>query len=145
MINVMVIDGKARDYQEAIKCSGQAMQKKGYVLDSFADACIEREKVFPTGLPTAIPVAIPHTDAEHVRQDCVCFLRLEKPVPFVRMDVDQNVDCRLVVNIALNEGKKQVTMLSSLIKLLQDDTLVNACIVKPAEEVKMLLEQKFSF
>ncbi|MFQ7422717.1 MAG: PTS sugar transporter subunit IIA [Anaerostipes sp.] len=40
------------------------------------NACIEREKEYPTGLP-GIPVAIPHSKVEGIKDNCVCFLRLK--------------------------------------------------------------------
>ena len=144
MVNVIVVDGEAEDYEEAIRCGAGAMLRDGFVKSSFADACIEREKIYPTGLPTPIPVAIPHTDAEHVKEDCVCFLRLHKPVAFTRMDMDESIDCRLVVNMALGSGKKQVTMLAVLMKLLQNETLVTQCMERPGAEVRKMLEQKLN-
>ena len=43
-------------------------------------ACIEREKEYPTGLPSEVPVAIPHSKVEGIKDNCVCFLRLKNPV-----------------------------------------------------------------
>ncbi len=44
----------------------------------FMNACIEREKEYPTGLPSEVPVAIPHSKVEGIKDNCVCFLRLKK-------------------------------------------------------------------
>lgn len=141
MMDVMVINGEAKDYQEALQCSGKALYKAGYVHEDFADACIRREKVFPTGLPTKIPTAIPHTDAEYVDKDCLCFLRLSQPVSFVRMDCDELVDCRLIVNMALCDGKKQVQVLGKLVKMLQNTELVQKCLSDEEEDVKKFLKE----
>lgn len=145
MMDVMVINGEAKDYQEALQCSGEALYKAGYVNADFANACIRREKKFPTGLPTKIPTAIPHTDAEYVNKDCLCFLRLSQSVPFVRMDCDELIDCSLIVNMALCDGKKQVQVLSKLIQMLQNTELVQKCLSDPEEDVKNFLKEQIEF
>ena len=58
----------------------------GFVHESYKDAVIERERVFPTGLPTqGINVAIPHTDSIHVKKEGFLVGVLEQPVTFEMM------------------------------------------------------------
>ena len=54
----LVIQGTANSSEEAITLCGEALHKAGVVGEDFAAACVEREKNFPTGLPTEIPTAI---------------------------------------------------------------------------------------
>ena len=45
------------------------LYKKGLVKETFGQALIDREAVFPTGLKTeTFEIAIPHTDVEHVEE-----------------------------------------------------------------------------
>ncbi|MBU5585366.1 PTS sugar transporter subunit IIA, partial [Enterococcus sp. S181_ASV_20] len=54
-----------------------------FVHPSYQQAVIERERIFPTGLPTkGINVAIPHTDSIHVKKEGFLVGVLEKPVTF---------------------------------------------------------------
>lgn len=60
---------------DVISTLAKSLTEQGYVADSFLEAIIEREKVFPTGLPTGeIGVAIPHTDSEHVHKPMVAMI-----------------------------------------------------------------------
>ena len=53
----LVIQGTANSSEEAITLCGEALHKAGIVGEDFGKACVEREKDYPTGLPTEIPTA----------------------------------------------------------------------------------------
>ena len=57
----MILTGvREADAEEAIRLiCGRAMEN-ACIEPEFITAILEREKEFPTGLPTAVPVAIPH-------------------------------------------------------------------------------------
>ena len=48
----LVIQGTANSSEEAITLCGEALHKAGIVGEDFGKACVEREKDYPTGLPT---------------------------------------------------------------------------------------------
>lgn len=50
----LVIQGAANSSEEAITLCGEALYKAGVVGEDFGKACVEREKDYPTGLPTEI-------------------------------------------------------------------------------------------
>ena len=107
-------------WEEALLCTGEELHRRGYVKESFSQACIKREQMFPTGLPSEEPVAIPHADAEHVIKDALCFLRLDEPVSFRRMDdPDQSVEAKLIINMAISSDGGQVEMLRKLVNILK--------------------------
>ena len=107
-------------WEEALLCTGEELYRRGYVKESFPQACIKREQMFPTGLPSEEPVAIPHADAEHVKKDALCFLRLDEPVTFRRMDdPEQNIETKLIVNMAIGSDGGQVEMLRKLVNILK--------------------------
>ena len=57
----LAIEGEAKDWEEAIRLCGQAIADAGYADETFMNACIEREKEYPTGLPIEVRVAIRHS------------------------------------------------------------------------------------
>ena len=61
--DIFVIDSDAKTYEEVIHSSGKCLYENGYVKDNFADECIKREQIFPTGLPTITPIAIPSLES----------------------------------------------------------------------------------
>lgn len=120
----------------------QVLLENGFVKESFPAAVIEREKNFPTGLPTmGISVAIPHTDSEHVQQAGFLVGVLEKPVTFEIMASNQEyVEVELVFMLAIKEPEQQLTMLQSLIGLCQKEE--NLQLLRAGEnltEIKELL------
>ena len=58
----------------------------GYVKESFKEAILKREEVFPTGIGTEnYSIAIPHTDSEHVIKPGVAFVRFNNKCAFKEM------------------------------------------------------------
>ena len=62
----IALTGDAENWEEALRICGKALVNKKYVGQDFIEACVNREKIFPTGLPTVIPVAIPHAASDEV-------------------------------------------------------------------------------
>ena len=58
------VDNSISDYQTAITFAGTQLLEKGYITAEYIDACLEREKSYPTGLMMANGqgIAIPHAD-----------------------------------------------------------------------------------
>ena len=135
-LEILVLDGDAETLEEAIRNAGTAMCKKGLVRDVYAEKCIEREKIFSTGLPTNIPVAIPHTDAKYVNRDCLCFQRMKKPVVAIEIGGTEELPCQMVVNLGMTGAGSQVTMLSKMMEVLQDEAFMNICLTGHPDEVK---------
>ena len=126
MINkIIVINGNPENSFEAITLTGNALYKEGCVKENFINACIEREKNFPTGLPTEIGVAIPHCDAINVIEPAICVLRPDKPVLFEDMGGGvEPIKCQIIMNLALHKQEDQVVLLRRIINTIQDvDTI----------------------
>lgn len=142
---LIAIEKDASTWEEAIRYTSDALLKKGYVKDSFYQACIDRELKFPTGLPTKIPVAIPHTDAGHVNTPSVCLLHLPKPVPFVSMeDGDVSVDVEFVFNMALAKCEDQLPMIKAIINTAQDVEFWESARSLKIEEIKDALYRRWT-
>ncbi|MHC5227268.1 PTS sugar transporter subunit IIA [Enterococcus sp. LJL99] len=106
----------------------QDLVKKEIVQDGFAQALKDREVEFPTGLPVKHGVAIPHTDGHLVNQDQLLFVTLENPIIFNEMggDEDDKVAVKVVIMLAVKDGKKHLNVLQNLIEAIQKDGFVTA-------------------
>ena len=118
---------KASDASESIRALGTLLHRGGYVRDTFVQAVLEREKVFPTGLPTAeIQVAIPHADVEHVVRPGIAIGVLEEPVEFGEMgSEDRKVQVKIVFVLAVKQSETLVLLLKNLVGMFQDVDLLH--------------------
>lgn len=126
---------------EAILELASLLEEMGYVKDSFGQACLEREKVFPTGLPTEpFGIAIPHTDCEHVRRGAIAVGILPKPVQFVEMGcLDEScVDAHAIVVLAIADPEAVTSVLRELAMSFQDAEFLTR--LKEAKSAGTVLE-----
>ena len=81
-INVANIKTK----EEALSYLTDKLISKGIVKESYKQAIIDREHVFPTGLQfESYGIAIPHTDVEHVNKEQIALMTLKEPVSFYQI------------------------------------------------------------
>jgi PTS system galactitol-specific IIA component len=126
---------------ELLRQMAAAAQQEGYVHPGFADAVVDREARFPTGLPTSVPAAIPHTDPGFVVRPGLVAALLRAPVEFVEMaSVDRVVAVQLVVMLLVDDPEEQVHVLGTVLATLQDPGLADrlAAVRTPAELVAAL-------
>lgn len=99
------------------------LEGKGIVKDTYKEAVIAREKVFPTGLETEhIGIAIPHTDSIHVNEPAIAIAILGDQARFIQMgSEDDSVDVSIVFMLAIKKAEDQLEMLQTLIDLIQDE------------------------
>lgn len=117
---------KADDWQEILKILSDHLNDSGYVKDTFYNALVEREKKFPTGLPTdGIKVAIPHADPIHVNKNAIAIAILDKPVKFREMGkFEGSVDCELVFMLAIKNPDEQLKVLQNFMDIFMDSKLL---------------------
>jgi galactitol PTS system EIIA component len=122
--------------EQAIRALARLLAEKGHVLPSFEAAAVAREKKSPTGLPFPdAPVALPHADPEHVKSAAVAVALLATPVRFREMGSPAvQLDARIVVMPALTAKDQAAAGLSSLLELLQDETLRAALLAATTPE-----------
>lgn len=141
----LVMEGQAKDWKESIELCGQALAEKGYANLSFMEACLKREREFPTGLPCSIPVAIPHAQSIGVKEDSICFLRLAEPVRFYRMDdSEQYIETNLIFNLAVKNGGQHLEFLQKLMDFVTNEDNVRQCQTLPLEQIPAYLSQHLS-
>ena len=122
---------KAETAEEVIRVLGTKLHTLGYVKDGFIEATLKREENMPTGLPLGgqINAAIPHVDIEFVNKSALGLATLTKPVVFHNMvDSDEEVPVRLVIMLALDQPKSQITMLQEVSRILQQPEIIRQLI-----------------
>lgn len=94
--------------------------------DSYKQAVIDREAVFPTGLETEhIGIAIPHTDSQHVIESAIAIGILAEPVSFIQMaTTEELVGVNVIFMLALKKAEDQLEMLQTLIELIQNEAMM---------------------
>nr|WP_321292356.1 PTS sugar transporter subunit IIA [uncultured Trichococcus sp.] len=117
------------------------LMEKGIVKEGFSQALKDREMDFPTGLPVKHGVAIPHTDGSLVNSDQLVFVTLDNPITFNEMGGDEEdiLEIKIVIMLAVKDGKKHLNVLQTLIEAIQKDSfidgLANATNVDAMEEI----------
>ncbi len=123
---LMSVDARSRE--DVIRQLGTLLEKNGYVKDTFTEAVLQREVVFPTGLQTSVMgFAIPHTDTEHVKRSAVAIAALSRPVAFQAMgNPDQSVPVDVVMMLAVRDPKMVVHVLRRVLSILEDEEALHA-------------------
>lgn len=112
---------KSDSKEEVVRDLAALLEQHGYVKDSYAQAVLDREEKFPTGLPTMdVHVAIPHTDVEHCLKPGIAVGLLAKPVEFTEMaTLDRFVQAEIVFLLSITVPEDQVKWLARLVDLFQ--------------------------
>lgn len=124
--SLVFIDRAFDTAEQVIRFGADELYKNGYVKESYGASVAERERDFPTGLPTEpYGIAIPHTNSSHVLKNGLCMLRLKSPVRFRQMgDEEEIVDARLVILLAVESGDGHMDLLTDLMELFSDEELL---------------------
>lgn len=137
----LILHGSAKNRDEAITMCGDALYKAGIVSSQFGKLCIIREREYPTGLPTEIPTAIPHAK-DNITENSICFLKLDKPVTFQRMDDDtQEVQTDMIFNLAIKDPTQHLKVLQNMMAFLNDKEALLKCRTLPDEELIRYLQK----
>lgn len=122
--------------EEVITLLADALERQGFVKDTYKDAILIREKEYPTGLPsTNLVVAIPHADNNLVNTTSIAVAALKNPVKFHNMEeVNQTVEAQIVIMMAIAEPHGQVEMLQRIIGFVQNDDEKNKLVHSVNEE-----------
>ncbi len=142
--NLIVVGLKAQTNIEVLNALSKKMYEQGYVKDSFSEAVIEREKVFPTGLLVEddFAIAIPHADREHVNKLGMAVATLAEPVMFRQMGGEEGdlVPVGLVCMLAIDDPHKHMETLAELMELFSDhEKLEKVKNCKDKDTIKSLL------
>lgn len=141
--NVILLEGIATNWQNAISITSDALFANGFVKESFLGSCIEREMEYPTGINTTPPIAIPHTNPDHVIKSGICFLRLESPVIFKQIDSPKDdLQVKLIFNLALIDNSSQLEFLKIFADEIKNPEFLMACDSLPLDGLATYLASK---
>jgi PTS system galactitol-specific IIA component len=137
------LEFEAQNSESALQSIGKMAIQAGLARESWADALVEREAKFATGLPTEIAVAIPHTDSMHVRADGFGFFRLKNPVEFIEMGTDDSpIQVQMIFPLLITNPADQVDLLQAVIGLIQKPGILAALAsAKTQTEVLKILKE----
>lgn len=132
-------------WQEVIQQLGGLLVGQDVVKESYIKAVLERETVFPTGLPLGkINVAIPHTDTRHVQRPAIAVATLAKPVLFGNMgEPGSELAVQIVFLLAMTDPQAQVGLLQSLVAAFQNGEVLERLLqaAMPEDIVRIMTEQ----
>jgi galactitol PTS system EIIA component len=113
--------GSAADWKEVLQRFAALAEKEGFARPGFAEALIQRENEYPTGLPMEIPLAIPHAYPEFVIHPGVGVALLNPPVSFREMggEEDQWLSVHLVVLMLVTKEIAHNSDLSAIIAMFK--------------------------
>lgn len=123
---LIILNLDANNAEEALLKIGNNLQSNGFVKESYVNAVIEREKTNPTGLQSSsIGVSLPHTDAEHVKEESLSVAVLNEPIEFVHMgSEDKKVKVSIVFMLAIKDPENQLKLLQKLMSFFQKEELL---------------------
>ena len=105
--------------KEVIKQMASALEEEGYVKDTFADAIVKRESIYPTGLPVGI---------------------LDKPVTFNVMGMEgETTEVSLLFMLSIKHKEDQMGMLQKLISLCQDQNTLKEILAKDQDKINEVM------
>jgi len=116
---------QAKTDSEVLAFLASEMYKKNYVKEEYIQAIQEREKEYPTGLPSTPPgIAIPHANYEMVNKTTLAIATLKDPVLFHNMgNNNEQLPIQIVIMMAIGEPHGQVEMLQKIVGIIQDEPL----------------------
>lgn len=119
------IDLEFENKEDVLTFLTEELTKQGYVQAAFKEAVLEREKIYPTGLPSlGAKIAIPHANHDLVNKTTIAMAVLNKPVTFFSMeDVTTPLDIEIVIMLAISEPHGQIEMLQRVVSIIQDKEL----------------------
>lgn len=135
---------EAVDAEDVLTKIGNTLYTHGYVKESYVEAILKREANHPTGLPApGVAIAIPHTDPEHVLESRIAVATLKQPVSFSMMgNPEVKLPVQIVFMLAIKDPKNQPTILKQLMKVFQNqEVLQEIQISQGEEELQQLLLQ----
>ncbi|MDK2982321.1 MAG: galactitol system component [Chloroflexota bacterium] len=120
---LILVNEDAATPEEIIRKLGGLLFENGFVKDSYTQAVLDREQVYPTGLQARkAGVAIPHTDTEHVLKPAIAIATLSKPITFQMMATpEEKVQVEIVIMLAVHDAKLVIPVLRKVIFILEND------------------------
>ncbi|ROC60475.1 PTS sugar transporter subunit IIA [Klebsiella quasipneumoniae] len=143
--SLVFLDSLAADQDTYFDGTVAILLEKGLVRETFLEKIKQREKNYPTGLPTeSVAIALPHTDIEHVVDPFIAVTRVVKPVHWIEMGSDDSpVEVQFIFMLGLKDKNSHVELLQNLIEAFSDSEFVSAMLnTTSATETVSILNSK---
>ncbi|MGX7108869.1 PTS sugar transporter subunit IIA [Facklamia miroungae] len=140
MLNQLDVNSK----EEALSLLAKKLKEEGMVKEEYIEAIIEREREYPTGLPSAQPaVAIPHANHDLVKKTSMAVATLAKPVNFKNMEnITADIPVQIIMMLAIAEPEGQIEMLQKVISFIQNEDMKNNLLQAENNEEMLKIIQK---
>ncbi|OJF96211.1 PTS sugar transporter subunit IIA [Alkalibacterium sp. 20] len=137
--NLVFIDLDFEKKEDILNFLSNKLLEHDYVKPEYPKAIIEREKIYPTGLPSlGVNIAIPHADNELVHKTSIAIGMLKNSAKFCSMEnIEKELDVKIVMMLAIKEAHGQIEMLQKVVSIIQNDTLTRE-ITKMTDKNKVL-------
>lgn len=127
---------------ELVEYMTKKMVADGVVTSEYKQKVLEREEIYPTGLPTEpYGIAIPHCDPDFVNENTISVATLKEPIEFNVMGSDkEKIDVYIVFLLALKESNKQLNILSSLMEYFRNQETISNIYKGNKDEIYQILK-----
>ena len=140
-IDMVFLDVEAENKEDLLTQLVDKAYSKGYVKDTFLDAVLERENLYPTALPTSIlKVAVPHAiDRSLIIKPVILLAKLKHPVVFKEMGEGvKDIAVDIVFLLAVNGPRDQLCILQKVVGMFSNVNAMQA--IKEAHTKKDLID-----
>ena len=111
--------------EEALRSFAEEYVKAGVVKDTYPQAILDREKVYPTGLPAiAFDIAIPHCDSQYVNEAAIGVCTLAHPIEFNQMGGGEPIHPVMLFMLAIKDPDAQISTLRKIMGVIQNKDLL---------------------
>lgn len=134
--HIIQFDADYASREDLFRQVSDQLEAAGIVGPEFYQALVDREKDYPTGVPTDPAVGLPHTDGTYVRRNAIVCIRNARELAWNEMcgDAADFVHPRLVFMLVMVKGGPHLQILQNIIEKIQDPALVNAALDAADEE-----------
>lgn len=134
----------AKSDSEVLAYLAEQLYEQNYVKKEYIQAIQEREREYPTGLPSTTPaVAIPHANFEMVEKTTLAIATLKESVDFHNMENNQEtLPIKIVIMMAIGEPHGQVEMLQKIVGIIQNEPLRQAMVDATSDHQLLMLLQE---
>lgn len=109
----------AKDWEEAVRMSAQALQDADLVEQSYIDAMIDSVKEHGPYIVIAPNIALPHARPETGSKEVgYCIMKLQQPVYFTE---DKSTYASLFIALSCVDSTTHIEMLQEIVMILSDE------------------------
>lgn len=129
---------EVEDWVAAIEKACVPLIKGSYINDKYIQDVIEREKRWPTALPTQpVAVAIPHGEhTENIYKSAISACLLKRPVCFRESGGEETnkLEVVLIFILAIKNNEGQTDVLRQLMGVISDQNILKALLKAETEQ-----------